>query len=145
MRFLPAASAAVLLLAAASPAAAQLCDCAPGAYVEDGPATLVVPRTTFVPSTRYTTRSVLVPRTHLVRRVVYVPRTRLVRRAVAVPQIVYTAHTSTVVYPAYGVGYPGHWHYGATYVPPGAAYGCTLGTVGCDASFVGPLGLFDGE
>ena len=133
MRSTPAALAAVLLLSAAAPAVAQMCDCAPGAVVEDGPAMLVVPRTTFVPHTRYLTRSVLVP------------RTRLVRRTVRVPLTVYAARTSTVLYPAYGAGYPSHWHYGATYVPPGAASGCTLGTVGCDSSFVGPLGLSDGE
>lgn len=144
MRSTSAALAAVLLLAAAAPAAAQVCDCAPGAFVEDGPATVVVPRTTFVPHTRYAARSVMVPRTRLVPRVVYVPRTHYVRRSVVVPQTVYTAHTSTVAYPAYGpllgAGYPAWWNYGATYVPPGAAYGCTLGTVGCDSSFVGPIG-----
>lgn len=145
MRSIPAALAAVLALAAATPAAAQVCDCAPGAFVEEGPATVVVPRTTFVPHTRYATRSVLVARTRLVPRVVYVPRTQFVRRSVVVPQTVYSAQTSTVAYPAYGAvigaGYPAWWHYGATYVPPGAAYGCTLGTIGCDSSFVGPVGF----
>ncbi len=150
MRSVCAALAASLVatLAAATPAAAQDCDCGPGVYTETGPATLVVPRTTFVPHTRYTERTVLVPRTRLVRRVVYVPRTRLVPRTVAVPRTVYAAHTTYTAYPAaeeigYGVaggGYPAGYHYGAIYVPPGAAYGCTLGTVGCDSSFVGPLG-----
>ena len=143
---LPVAALGLAALAA-TPAAAQDCDCGPGAYTETGPATLVVPRTTFVPHTRYTERTVLVPRTRLVRRVVYVPRTRLVPRTVAVPRTVYSARTTYTAYPAEaagyavaGIGYPAGYHYGATYVPPGAAYGCTLGTVGCDSSFVGPLG-----
>ena len=122
MRSVPAVLAATLLAAsaAATPAAAQGCDCAPGAYVETGPAYLVVPRTIVVPHTRYVRRTVLVPRT------TYTARTRLVR------------------YPAvgavYGGGYPAGYHYGATYVPPGTTYGCTLGFIGCDSSAVGPIG-----
>lgn len=130
MRLVLAALAAPLALAAATPAAAQFCDCGPGAYpgafVETGPATLVVPRTTFVPRTRYVRETVLVPRTRLVPRVVYVPRT------------VYTAHTSYTAYPA--SGYPAGYRYGATYVPPGTTYSCTLGAIGCDSSAVGPIG-----
>ncbi|RYC29035.1 hypothetical protein D3273_26080 [Lichenibacterium minor] len=147
MRLVPAALAALLAaplaLAPAAPAAAQDCDCgfgAPPAYVETGPATLVVPRTTYVPHTRYARETVLVPRTRLVPRVVYVPRTRLERRTVAVPRTVYSAHTSYTAYPAPGGGYPSGYRYGATYVPPGTTYGCTLGLVGCDSSAVGPIG-----
>ena len=120
MRPVSAVLAAALSLAAAAPAAAQVCDCGPGAYVETGPAYLVVPRTTFVPHTRYVRRTVLVPRT------------------------TYTAHTRLTTYPAYGAaygaGYPAGYRYGATYVPPGTTYSCFLGTIGCDSSAVGPLG-----
>ena len=123
MRLVSAVLAATLVAAsaAATPAAAQDCDCAPGASVETGPAYLVVPRTTVVPHTRYVRRTVLVPRT------TYTARTRLVR------------------YPAvgavYGGEYPAGYRYGATYVPPGTTYSCFLGTVGCDSSAVGPLGF----
>ena len=133
MRPIPASLAALsiaALVSAASPAAAQVCDCGfgapPGVYVENGPATLLVPRTTYVPHTR------------TVRETVLVPRTRLVRRTVTVPRTVYTARTSYTAYPAYG--YPTGYHYGATYVPPGTTYGCTLGVIGCDSSAVGPIG-----
>ena len=134
------AAIAVLVLAPAAPAVAQVCDCGPGTYFEDGPAYVVVPRTTYVPHTHYTEETVLVPRTRLVPRVVYVPRTRLERRRVAVPRVTYSATTRTIAYPADGAAFPGRWSYGATYVPPGAAFGCPLGTIGCDSSFVGPLG-----
>ena len=139
MRLILAALAASV--AAASPAAAQYCDCGyPGSFTEAGPAYVVVPRTTYVPHTAYAPRTVLVPRTRLVPRVVYVPRTRLVPRTVEVPHTVYSATTRYSTYPAYAGGYPRHYHYGATYVPPGAAYGCSLGAVGCDSSYVGPIG-----
>ena len=146
MRSITAAFAApfVLALAAATPAAAQYCDCgygaAPSAYVETGPAYVVVPRTTYVPHTRYAPQTVLVPRTRLVPRVVYVPRTRLEPRTVDVPRTVYSAHTSYTRYPASGGGYPSGYRYGATYVPPGTSRGCTLGFIGCDSSAVGPIG-----
>ncbi len=142
MRPIFAALAASLTVATATPAAAQYCDCGPGAYpgafVETGPATLVVPRTTFVPHTRSARETVLVPRTRLVPRVVYVPETRLEPRTVAVPRTVYSARTSYTAYPA--SGYPMGYRYGATYVPPGTTYGCTLGVIGCDSSAVGPIG-----
>ena len=149
MRFIPATLAALsavpsVLMSATTPAAAQDCDCGfvapPAAYVETGPATLVVPRTTYVPHTRYARETVLVPRTRLVPRVVYVPRTDLERRTVAVPRTAYSARTSYTVYPAFGGGYPSGYRYGATYVPPGTTYSCTLGFIGCDSSAVGPLG-----
>ena len=113
---------------------------APTATPTTGPATLVVPRTTYVPHTRYARETVLVPRTRLVPRVVYVPRTRLVPRIVAVPHTVYSARMRYNAYPAYGAGYPSGYRYGATYVPPGAAFGCALGSVGCDSSYAGPIG-----
>ena len=138
MRLASAALAAALTVA--TPAAAQYCDCGPGAYTETGPAYVVVPRTTYVPHTRYAPQTVLVPQTRLVPQVVYVPRTRLVPRTVAVPQTVFTARTRYSTYPAFTDGYPRSYRYGATYVPPGAAYGCPLGSVGCDSSFVGPIG-----
>ncbi len=126
MRLAFAAFAASLALTA--PAVAQVDGFGPDLLV--GPATVLVPYSVEAPRVRYTRRTVLV------RRVVYVPHRVVSRRRYL--DVVRTG--PLLVYPAYGAGYPGHWHYGATYVPPGAAYGCTLGVVGCDSSFVGSVG-----
>ena len=77
---------AVLIAAAAAwPAAAQDCGCGDR---QGGPADLVVPRTVYLPQTRY------------VRRVVYVPRTRYLRRTRIVPETVLVPHTDEVAWPA---------------------------------------------
>ena len=141
-------AALAALAAAASPAAAQSCGC--GGHAE--PATVVVPHTRYVPYTRYSAETVLVPRTRYERRVTYVPRTRFVPRIVDVPHTVYLPSTAYPAYvprrdrgfsdagpDVYGAGYPAGYRYGASYVPPGAAYGCQLGTVGCDSAVVGPV------
>ncbi len=116
------------VLATASPALAQGCDCA-----RDGTRVLVDPAEAsgivVVPRIGYTRETVLVPRTRLVPRTVYVARTRLVPRPAYAPGFVYAGH-----------GYPAGYRYGdATYVPPGISYPCLMGTLGCDSSAVGPL------
>jgi hypothetical protein len=140
-------AALVALAAAASPAAAQSCGCGGDA----GPATVAVPRTRYVPHTRYSPETVLVARTRYERRVIYVPRTRLVPQTVEVARTEYLPRTTYTLRPApgdsgadraseYGPAASGlGYGYGATYVPPGAIYGCRLGTVGCDSGAVGPL------
>ena len=128
------------LMAAASPAAAQMCDCGyegaevvvvpvarPRVAVE--PATILSRETVLVPRTRLVPRTVYVPRTRLVPRTVYVARRRWVERAVVSPRVVVDE----------APGYPAGYRYGATYVPPGTSAPCLLGTVGCDSSAVGPL------
>ena len=113
---------AAALLATASPAAAQWCDCG-------GPGIVPTEASAFVPVTRYRRETVLVPRTRLVPRTVYVAHTRLVPRTLYISRSDYGAG-----------GYPAGYRYGsATYVPPGISYPCLMGTVGCDSSAVGSL------